>query len=152
METEAKTNSKLKTADSLVHFSSNLITISILVVNIIVATLFLIDHNHKFLKMLFYLIVSPSLRKNVTTQFVLEGYNISIDLKVSSADDPFPPPTSIWMFDGKILTGSSNTILYDLAIAFYNVQRNMSGNYSLTVTNTAGQSFGTFELNIECKN
>ena len=74
-------------------------------------------------------------------------------MRVESAVDPFPPSTtSIWMFNGNTLTGSSNIVLNDSAVAFYGVQRNMSGNYSLIVYNTAGQSFGTFELNVECKN
>ena len=99
-----------------------------------------------------YLIVSPQVKSNVATQTIIEGGNVVIDLSVAEAKDPFPPTTtSFWIFNGQNLSSSNGIILNDFNISLSDVQRNMSGNYSLTVTNSARSSTGSFELDVQCK-
>ena len=99
-----------------------------------------------------YLIVSPQVKSNVAIQTIIEGGNVVINLSVAEAKDPFPPTTtSFWIFNGQNLNSSSTgIILNDFNISLSDVQRNMSGNYSLTVTNSARSSTGSFELDVHC--
>ena len=95
--------------------------------------------------------MSPLVRGDVITQIVLEDSDVTVDLTVMGAKDPFPPASSIWMFNEQNLISSSNVLLNDFNITLNNVQRNMSGNYTLNVTNSVGSSTGTFELDIQCE-
>ena len=93
----------------------------------------------------------PSVR-DLGTQQVPESNNITIDLNVPDSPDPFPPLTSSqWMFGDQNLSSDTSITLNDYNITFINVERNMSGNYELTVFNEAGSSTGTFELDVQCK-
>ena len=104
----------------------------------------------KFTLCVYNLVVSAQVM--VTNQTVTEGDTISVDLSVQGAKKPFPPTTtSVWMFNGQNLFNSSSTVLNDFDITLNNVQRNMSGNYTLIVTNSVGSSTGTLELDVQCE-
>ena len=83
------------------------------------------------------------------TQQVPESNNITVDLNVPDSPDPFPPMiSSQWMFGDQTLSSDTIITLNDYNITFINFERNMSGNYELTVF---GSSTGTFELDVQCK-
>ena len=88
------------------------------------------------------------------TQVIIEGNNITVDLTVGGANTPFPPLlTSQWTHEGQSLlsNGSNDIILTDFIITLTNVQRNQSGNYTLTVSNDAGSTTTSFILDVQCK-
>ena len=88
------------------------------------------------------------------TQVIIEGNNITVDLTVGGAPTPFPPLlTSQWTHEGQPLlsNGSNDMILSDFIITLTNVQRNQSGNYTLTVSNDAGSTTTSFILDVQCK-
>lgn len=93
--------------------------------------------------------VLPSVR-DLGTQQVHESNDITVDLTVADSPDPFPPMISTqWMFGDQTLSSDTSITLNDYNITFINVERNMSGNYELTVFNDAGSSTGTFELDVQ---
>ena len=95
--------------------------------------------------------VLPSVR-DLGTQQVPESNDITVDLNVPDSPDPFPPMIySQWMFGDQTLSSDTSITLNHYNITFINVERNMSGNYELTVFNEAGSSTGTFELDVQCK-
>ena len=98
---------------------------------------------------LHFLIVIPSLLTSGSVKTVVEGEDITINLQSVGGPDPFPPIISLQL-NGSLL---SNTVVdvnrYNLS--FINVQRNQSGNYTLTVSNDAGTTNTTFILNVQCK-
>ena len=98
-------------------------------------------------------LVLPSLLTSVSTQLVIEGYNITVNLTVGGTNTPFPPLlTSQWTHEGQSLSnGSNDIILTDFIITLTNVQRNQSGNYTLTVSNDAGSTTTSFILDVQCK-
>ena len=85
---------------------------------------------------------------------MVEGNNITVNLTVGEAPTPFPPlMTSQWTHDGQSLlfNGSNDIILTDFIITLISVQRNQSGNYTLTVSNDAGSTTTSFILDVLCK-
>ena len=67
---------------------------------------------------------------------------------------PFPPLLpSQWTHEGQpqLSNGSNDIILTDFIITLTNVQRNQSGNYTLTVSNDAGSTTTSFILDVQCK-
>ena len=95
--------------------------------------------------------VLPSVRDLGTLQ-VSESNDITVDLNVSDSPDPFPPMiSSQWMFGDHTLSSDTSITVNDYNITFISVERNMSGNYELTVFNEAGSSTGTLELDVQCK-
>ena len=107
-----------------------------------------------FLLYFIYVLVLPSLLTPPDTQSVIEGNNITVNLTVGGAPTPFPPLlTSQWTHEGQPLlsNGSNDIILTDFIITLTNVQRNQSGNYTLTVSNDAGSTTTSFILDVQCK-
>ena len=99
-----------------------------------------------------FILVPPTVRDDIGTQFVIEGNDITINLNVTGAKGPFPPITiSIWMFDGQNLNSSSSITLNEFAITLNSIQRNMSGNYTLIVTNSVGSVRGSFVVDVQCE-
>ena len=102
----------------------------------------------------YFFIVLPSLLSPVSTQSVIEGNNITVNLTIGGAPTPFPPLlTSQWTHEGQPLLSNDNNdiILTNFIITLTNVQRNQSGNYTLTVSNNAGSTTTSFILDIQCK-
>ena len=89
----------------------------------------------------------------VSTQLVIENNNINVNLTVEETPTPFPPILiSQWTHEGQLLLfNSNNIILTDHTITLDNVQRNQSGNYTLTVSNDVGSTTTSFLLNVLCK-
>ena len=81
---------------------------------------------------------------------MIENNNITVNLTVEEAPTPFPPTQ--WTHEGQLLLfNSNNIILTDHTITFGSVQRNQSGNYTLTVSNDAGSATTSFLLDVLCK-
>ena len=102
----------------------------------------------------YFFIVLPSLLTPVSTQSVIEGNNITVNLTMRGAPTPFPPLlTSQWTHESQPLlsNGSNDIVLTDYIITLTNVQRNQSGNYTLTVSNDVGSTTTSFILDIQCK-
>ena len=96
----------------------------------------------------------PSLLTPVSTQSVIEGNNITVNLTVGGTPTPFPPLLiSQWAHEGQplISNDSNDIILTNFIITLTNVQSNQSGNYTLTVSNNAGSTTTSFILDIQCK-
>ena len=98
-------------------------------------------------------LVLPSLLTLASTQLVVENNNITVDLTVEGASTPFPPVlTSQWTHEGQpLLSNGNDIILTDYTITLDSVQRNQSGNYTLTVSNDAGSTTTNFILDVLCK-
>ena len=86
-------------------------------------------------------------------QVIIEGNNITMNFTVEGAPIPFPPVQSQWTHEGQPLVsnGSNDILLTDFIITLTNVQRNQSGNYTLTVSNDAGSTTTSFILDVQCK-
>ena len=100
------------------------------------------------------ILVLPSLLTIASSQSVVEGFNITVNLTAVGAPTPFPPLlTSQWTHKGQpLLSNSSNDIiLTNFIITLTNVQRNQSGNYTLTVSNDVGSTTTSFILDVQCK-
>ena len=109
--------------------------------------------SHLILTHLFILVLL-SLLTPVSTQLVIEGNNITVNLTVGEAPTPFPPQyTSQWTHDGQPLlsNGSNDILLTEFVITLTSVQRNQSGNYTLTISNDAGSTTTSFILDVQCK-
>ena len=97
----------------------------------------------------YLIIVIPSLLFNVPIQTVVEDEDITINLQSVGGPDPFPPLISSRL-NGSLLSNTGVDVnRYN--VSFINVQRNQSGNYTLTVSNDAGTTNTTFILNVQCK-
>ena len=97
------------------------------------------------------LIVIPSLLTSGSVQTVAEGEDITINLQSVGGPDPFPPLISSQL-NGSLLSNTGVIVtVNDYNVSFINVQRNQSGNYTLTVSNDAGTTNTTFILNVQCK-
>ena len=101
----------------------------------------------------YFFIVSPTLLILNNTLLVIENSNITVNLTVEETPTPFPPIlTSQWIHEGQLLLfNSNNIILTDYTITLDSVQRNQSGNYTLTVSNDAGSTTTSFLLDVLCK-
>ena len=98
--------------------------------------------------------VSPSVRGDVGIVVVTEGNDIAISLEILGAKTPFPPVvTSVWTFKERNLTHSSSIMLNDFNfnITLERISRNMTGNYTLIVSNSAGSISGSFEVDVQCR-
>ena len=96
--------------------------------------------------------VPPSVRGDVGIIFVTEGNEFAISLEMAGAKTPFPPAvTSVWTFNEKNLTHSSSIMLNDFNITLERISRNMTGNYTLIVSNSAGSISGSFEVDVQCR-
>ena len=94
----------------------------------------------------------PNVQQDFVAQFIMEGKNINVSLAVPGTKDPFPPLiTSSWTFEGQNLTTANKIILSKYNISINSAQRNMSGTYTLTVTNSVGLSSGSFKLEVLCE-
>ena len=76
-----------------------------------------------------------------------------MNLTVEGAPTPFPPMLiSQWTYESQLLLlNGNNIILTDYTITLGSVQRNQSGNYTLTVSNDAGSTTTSFLLDVLCK-
>ena len=84
-------------------------------------------------------------------QTVVEGRNITINLQSVGRPDPFPPLISSQLNSSLLSNTGVMVTVNDYNVSFINVQRNQSGNYTLTVSNDAGATNTTFILNVQCK-
>ena len=84
---------------------------------------------------------------------MIENSNITVNLTVEGAPTPFPPMLiSQWTYESQLLLlNGNNIILTDYTITLGSVQRNQSGNYTLTVSNDAGSTTTSFLLDVLCK-
>ena len=98
-----------------------------------------------------YIIVVPSLIKD-SVQAVVEGENVTINLQSVGGPDAFPPTILSSQLNGSLLSNTGVMVTANgYNVSFINVQRNQSGNYTLTVSNDAGTTNTTFILNVQCK-
>ena len=97
-----------------------------------------------------FITVVPSLRSG-SIQTVVEGGNITINLQSIGGPDPFPPLISSQLNSSLLSNTGVMFTVNDYNVSFINVQRNQSGNYTLTVSNDAGTTNTTFILNVQCK-
>ena len=83
---------------------------------------------------------------------VAEGDMFIFNIEANSGL-PVVPSSFQWYFSGEVLQDSSliNITSYP-NITINSVQRNNSGNYSLSVSNEAGTVTGFFILDVQCKN
>ena len=96
--------------------------------------------------------MSPKVRNDLATQVLLEGDNLTLDLSINGVKDPFPPNlTFVWTFNGQNFTSFSSVSADGFNISFNSIQRNMSGEYTLIVTNSVGSVSGSFEVDVQCK-
>ena len=84
---------------------------------------------------------------------MIENSNFTVNLTVEGAPTPFPPMLiSQWTYESQLLLlNGNNIILTDYTITLGSVQRNQSGNYTLTVSNDAGSTTTSFLLDVLCK-
>ena len=84
---------------------------------------------------------------------MVENSNFTVNLTVQGAPTPFPPILiSQWTHGSQLLlSNGNNSILTNYTITLGSIQRNQSGNYTLTVSNDAGSTTTSFLLDILCK-
>ena len=82
---------------------------------------------------------------------VAEGDIFTFNIEAASGL-PVLPGSFQWYFNGDILQNSSKIVTLSYPnITFTSVDRNNSGNYSITASNTAWSVFGFFVLDVQCK-
>lgn len=95
------------------------------------------------------LLVDPELYSGVKN--CVEGTTLTTSLLTYDTEMPFPPiVSSVWRRNGQNITdGNIETMGYN--ITFYNVTRQQSGVYILTVSNVVSSVMGNFTLDVFCK-
>lgn len=85
-------------------------------------------------------------------QIVHEGCNLSVPL-YSETEAPFPPIKHVYFeFDGRNVTSNNKIFLKDGNLIILMAERNMSGYYTVYLTNTVEQTVNaSFLLDVQCK-